>query len=56
VEHRLDDRWKDKAGPNPWPVFNEPDAIAAGGWILETEGEKCAELVKQAAKSERLAA
>ena len=48
-EHRVDDRWVDKAGPNPWPVFNEPDAIAAGGWILETEGEKCVELAAAAA-------
>jgi len=42
--HLLDDKWEKGAGPDPWPVFNHPDTISADGWILEPEGEKCAEL------------
>jgi len=42
--HLLDDKWEKGAGPDPWPVFNLADTIGADGWILEPEGEKCAEL------------
>ncbi len=42
--HLLNDKWEKGAGPDPWPVFNHPDTIGADGWILEPEGEKCAEL------------
>jgi hypothetical protein len=42
--HLLDDKWERGAGPDPWPVFNLADTIGADGWILEAEGEKCAEL------------
>lgn len=42
--HLLDDRWEKGAGPDPWPVFNLADTIGAYGWILEPEGEKCAEI------------
>jgi len=37
-------QWEKGAGPEPWPVFNHADTIGAVGWILETEGEKCAEI------------
>jgi hypothetical protein len=42
--HWVDGKWKGGAGPDPWPVFNLADTIGADGWILETEGEKCAEI------------
>lgn len=33
-----------KAGPNPWPLWHQPDALEHGPskWIAEAEGEKCA--------------
>jgi hypothetical protein len=40
----LDDQWQTGSGPDPWPVFHHDDTIGAEGWILETEGEKCAEI------------
>ncbi len=40
----LDDQWQTGSGPDPWPVFHQDDTIGAEGWILETEGEKCAEI------------
>jgi hypothetical protein len=40
----LDDQWQTGSGPEPWPVFHHDDTIGAEGWILETEGEKCAEI------------
>jgi len=43
-EHLAGDKWVAGKGPDPWPAFNQADAIGAHGWILETEGEKCAEL------------
>jgi hypothetical protein len=42
--HLLDGQWEDGGGPDPWPVFNQADTIGGDGWILETEGEKCAEI------------
>ena len=42
--HLVDGQWKGGAGPDPWPVFNLADTIGADGWILEAEGEKCAEI------------
>jgi len=42
--HLLNDKWEKGAGPDSWPVFNLADTIGADGWILEPEGEKCAEL------------
>jgi predicted P-loop ATPase len=34
----------EKAGPDPWPLWHEADAIAHGPglWVAEAEGEKCA--------------
>jgi len=43
-EHLAGDRWQPGKGPDPWPAFNQSAAIEAHGWILEPEGEKCAEL------------
>jgi CRISPR-associated protein Cmr3 len=42
--HLAEGVWEKGAGPGPWPVFNHADTINAVGWILETEGEKCAEI------------
>ncbi len=42
--HLLDGQWEKGAGPDPWPLFNQADTIGADGWILEPEGEKCAEI------------
>lgn len=42
--HLVAGSWEKGAGPDPWPVFNLADTIGADGWILEPEGEKCAEL------------
>ena len=40
--HRLNstDQWSKGAGEAPWPLYNEPTALAASGWLLEGEGEK----------------
>lgn len=39
-----DGREVNQAGPDPWPLFNQADAIehGRGRWIAEAEGEKCA--------------
>jgi hypothetical protein len=42
--HLAEGVWEKGAGPGPWPVFNHADTIGVVGWILETEGEKCAEI------------
>ena len=42
--HLVGGRWEDGSGPDPWPLFNHADTIGADGWILEFEGEKCAEI------------
>lgn len=31
-------------GDAPWPLYNEAAALAASGWVLEGEGEKCADI------------
>jgi hypothetical protein len=31
-------------GDAPWPAYNESAALAASGWVLEVEGEKCADI------------
>jgi len=31
-------------GEAAWPAYNEATAIAAGGWVLEVEGEKCCDI------------
>jgi len=42
--HLVGGRWQEGSGPDPWPLFNQADTIGADGWILEPEGEKCAEI------------
>ena len=45
--HLIEQEWQRGAGPDPWPAYREADAIkAAGCWVLETEGEKCADIVR----------
>ena len=41
-QHRLSssDQWSKGAGEAPWPLYNEPTALAASGWLVEGEGEK----------------
>lgn len=39
-----DHPWVKGAGPDPWPVYNRAAALKARGWILELEGEKCADI------------
>jgi hypothetical protein len=46
-KHLEGNRWVKGAGPEPWPVFGRP----AAGWVLETEGEKCAEIALSAGVS-----
>ena len=40
-EHHDGQRWVPGAGPDPWPVWHEADALNADGWIVEFEGERC---------------
>lgn len=45
--HLIEQEWQRGAGPDPWPAYREADAIkAAGGWVLEAEGEKCADIIR----------
>ena len=45
--HLVDKKWTVGAGPDQWPLYREEDAIqSAGFWVLETEGEKCADIVR----------
>ncbi len=41
TEHHNGTGWQPKAGPDPWPLWGEAEALTAKGWILEAEGEKC---------------
>jgi hypothetical protein len=31
-------------GESPWPLYGEALALAASGWVLEVEGEKCCDI------------
>lgn len=45
--HLRDEGWIPGAGPNPWPAYRQDDALeAAGYWIVEAEGEKCADILR----------
>jgi len=45
--HQIENKWRLGAGANPWPAYREDDAIkAAGFWVLEAEGEKCADIAR----------
>jgi hypothetical protein len=48
VPHHLNEQeWQRGAGPDPWPAYREADAIqSAGAWVLEAEGEKCADIIR----------
>lgn len=40
-------QWESGAGPDPWPAYRQADAIkAAGAWVMEVEGEKCADIIR----------
>jgi putative DNA primase/helicase len=46
ANHRSDDGWQRGAGPDPWPMYQWPALLqATGRWLIELEGEKCADLV-----------
>ena len=46
ANHRTDEGWQRGAGPNPWPMYQWPALLQASGrWLIELEGEKCADLV-----------
>ncbi len=46
--HMVGTAWRKGAGPDPWPVWCQADAIThgAGQWISEAEGEKCAQWLR----------
>lgn len=44
ARHLADGQWKKGNGPDPWPLWREALAASADGWLLELEGEKCAEV------------
>ncbi len=51
VHHKKDGRWIPGQGPDPWPLWRQQEVLTAveanpGGWVLETEGEKAAELAR----------
>ena len=50
--HLSGDRWIPSQGSSPWPLYRQLEALAAakanpGQWILETEGEKAAEIARE---------
>ncbi|MFY8147725.1 MAG: VapE domain-containing protein [Prochlorococcaceae cyanobacterium] len=39
--------WRPGRGPDQWPLWHEAEALTAKGmWVLELEGEKCADLAR----------
>lgn len=46
--HRVGERAKAGAGPDPWPLYQQGLALAADGWLLELEGERCVGLAMAA--------
>jgi hypothetical protein len=45
--HLVGNKWEAGNGPDQWPLYREDEAIkAAGFWVIETEGEKCADIVR----------
>lgn len=51
-QHLVGEVWERGAGPDPWPLFRQADALAAakatpGCWVLEVEGEKCVLIARQ---------
>jgi hypothetical protein len=52
-EHKRGGRWVFGQGPDQWPLWRQEEALAAAkanpcGWVLETEGEKAAEIAREA--------
>ncbi|MEI7664957.1 MAG: primase-helicase zinc-binding domain-containing protein, partial [Synechococcaceae cyanobacterium ELA263] len=46
ANHRTDQGWQRGAGPDPWPMYQWPSLLQARGrWLVELEGEKCADLL-----------
>ena len=46
ANHRTAQGWQRGAGPDPWPMYQWPSLLQAQGrWLLELEGEKCADLL-----------
>jgi hypothetical protein len=44
----VDEKWENKAGDDPWPLFTPvPIEGFEDKWILETEGEKCARILAE---------
>ena len=41
--HHNGREWVCAEGHDPWPLYWETEALAADGWILELEGEPCAD-------------
>jgi hypothetical protein len=46
--HREGNQAKAGAGPDPWPLYQQGLALAADGWVLELEGERCVGLAMAA--------
>lgn len=45
--HLVELKWRRGAGPDPWPAYCEVEASqACGYWLLEAEGEKCADIIR----------
>lgn len=40
----INEAWSNGAGTAPWPLYNEKEALAASGWLLELEGEKTVDI------------
>ncbi|WP_322758086.1 hypothetical protein [Synechococcus sp. CBW1107] len=47
-QHHDGERWHNGNGPTPWPLWHEAEALEARGWVLELEGEKCADIARSA--------
>lgn len=52
VRHKAEGLWNSRQGPDQWPLWRQRQALAAakdnpGGWVLETEGEKGAEIARE---------
>ena len=46
ANHRTAQGWQRGAGPDPWPMYQWPSLLQAQRrWLLELEGEKCADLL-----------
>ena len=48
VSHLQDGKWIKGAGPDPWPLWHQAEALqhGPGHWIAEAEGEKCTDWLR----------